>query len=338
MTSPSRTHLGRNALVALVFGTLIAACGGAGPTPSASIGNKPTVVVQSPANGAVVPVGQNLTVSGAASDTVGVDHVALFADGVSVASSPASQPAALVPFSLTWLATPAGPHALQVIAYRADGTPSDPAVLNIVVGAAGSSIPIGSGLSSFPVISAPPLITPAPTKKPKPSKPPATPTPPATPAPSTGPTPTATPSLTPDPSGNAPADDDNEPYEIVLAPNNTACPPIDTGWPIAASGCVWEQISGPAGDMTDQLEFKQDRNTTYRMGLTSCSDTSDSTWWSTSNDDTATTGCMDLTNMTSSGGDPGDLNLWVGIESTVQTYNLYQITVWQCEFANCANQ
>ena len=320
---------------------LISACTSTTPPTSsvAASGNSPTVVVQSPINGAVVPVGQNLTVSGAASDSVGVDHVALFADGVSVASSPSGAPAPLVPFSLTWLATPAGPHALQVIAYRADGTASQPAVVNVVVGSAGSGVPTGSGLFSFPTTSVPPIITPAPTKKPKPSKtpPPAT-TPPAA-TPTTSPTPTPTPSLTPDPSGNAPADDDNEPYEIVLTPNNTACPAIDTGWPIAASGCAWEQISGPAGDMTDQFEFKQQRNTTYRMGLTACSpDTSDVTWWSTSDDDTATTSCMDLTNWTSSGGDPGDLNLWVGIESTVQTYNLYQITVWQCQFANCANQ
>ena len=178
--------------------TLIAACSSAPAGPSASAGNKPTVVIQSPANGAVVPVGQNVTVAGAASDTVGVDHVALFADGVSFASTPASQPADLVPFSLSWLATPAGPHVLQVIAYRADGTSSDPAVINVVVGASGS----GSGASlpafSFPVATQPGVKTPAPTKKPKPSQAP-------TLAPTTAPSststtaPTNTPTATPDP-------------------------------------------------------------------------------------------------------------------------------------------
>jgi len=84
MTSHPRSGTGRFALAALALAALIAACGGAGPTPSASSNvNKPTVVLQSPANGAVLAVGQNVTVAGAASDTVGVDHVALFADGAS---------------------------------------------------------------------------------------------------------------------------------------------------------------------------------------------------------------------------------------------------------------
>jgi len=322
---------------------LIAACGSSTAGPSASaLGNKPTVVVQAPANGAVVGVGQNITVVGAASDTVGVDHVALFADGVSVASSPAGQPAPLLPFSLTWLATPAGPHVLQVIAYRVDGTPSDPVVINLVVGAAGSGVG-GSGLFSFPVASAPGgLITPAPTKKPKPSKNPATPTPVPTPSATGTPTPAPTPTTpvpTMDSSGQAPDDSDAENYEITLTPNNTSCPPIDTGAPVTASGCMWEQISTPAGDTSDLLEFKQDRNTTYRMGLTSCSDTSNTTYWSYTGQP-STTGCMVLGNRDSGGGDPGSLIIQVGFLSTVteQTYNLYQFTVYQCAFANCASQ
>ena len=201
MNSYGRLGTRHFALAALVIGALVAACGGAGPSPSASSGNKPTIVVQSPANGAVLAVGQNVAVTGAASDTVGVDHVALFADGVSVASSPAGQPAPLLPFSLTWLATPAGPHVLQVIAYRTDGTQSDPAVINVVVGA-GASFPVVSGGSLAPFTFAPPssgggLVTPKPTKKPKPSK---TPPPPPTPTPTPTPTP---PHPTMDTSGNA---------------------------------------------------------------------------------------------------------------------------------------
>ena len=336
MTSRASSPIGRSALVALALGTLIAACGGSGPTPSVGSGNKPTVVVQSPTNGAVLAVGQNVAVTGAASDTVGVDHVALFADGVSVASSPSAAPAPLVPFSLAWLATPAGPHVLQVIAYRADGTPSDPAVVNLVVGAAGSGLPLGSGLSSFAVPSVPALITPAPTKKPKPSKNPPTPTPPATPTPT--PTPT-TPLPTMDTNGNAPDDSDAENYQITLNPHNTACPPIDNGAPVVASGCIWEQISAPDGDKSDLLEFKQDRNTTYRMGLTSCTDNSGTTYWSDTGQP-STTGCNELANRTSSGGDPGSLILTVAFldSVTTQTYNLYQFTVYQCQFADCANQ
>ena len=45
-----------------------------------------------------------------------------------------------MPFSISWLATPAGPHVLQVIAYRADGTQGAPAVVNVVVGLGGSGL------------------------------------------------------------------------------------------------------------------------------------------------------------------------------------------------------
>ena len=328
----------RRALFVLAaVAAFVVACSSAAPTPGASAGNKPTVVVQSPANGAVLPVGGNVAVTGAASDTVGVDHVSLFADGVSVASSPSGTAAPLVPFSLTWLATPAGPHVLQVIAYRADGTPSDPSVLNVVVGGS-ASFPVISGGSlppfSFVPATQPALVTPKPTKKPKPSPPPATPTPPPTPTP----VPTVLPS--PDSNGYAPDDIDNEPYEIALLAHNTACPAVDTGGPVTASGCIWEQISAPNGDISDDMEFTQAPNTWYHVVLTSCSDTSDATIWGATDDQSSTLGCMDSMDRQSSGGNPGSFPITVMFPSTVtsQTYNLYQLTVYQCKFANCASQ
>src|SRR6476469_292047 len=136
--------VGRSLLAGVIVSAFVTACGGAAPSPNSSAGNVPSVLVQAPSNGAVVPVGSDVAVTGAASDTIGVDHVDLFADGVSVASTPAGQPTPLLPFSLTWLATPAGPHVLEVVAYRADGTPSNPSAVNVVVGA-GGSFPLGSG-------------------------------------------------------------------------------------------------------------------------------------------------------------------------------------------------
>jgi Big-like domain-containing protein len=334
MTSHRRFAVARFGATALVLVALIAACGGTAPSPSASAAttNKPTVVVQSPTNGAILPVGGNVAVAGAASDSIGVDHVALFADGVSVATTPSGQPAPLTPFSLTWLATPAGPHVLQVIAYRADGTPSDPAVVNVVVGA-GGSIPLASGPSIAP-FSAPPssgggLVTPKPSKKPKPSK---TPSPTKEPRPPT-PTPTA------DSNGYAPDDIDDEPYEIELTPDNADCPAIDTGVPVTASGCIWEQISAPAGDMSDELEFTQDPETSYHFGLTACTDTSGATAWSDSGEDvTGGFGCKQFDDKTSSGGNPGSQPIFVGFGTVAtQTYNVYQFTVYQCTFANCAS-
>jgi hypothetical protein len=325
----------RGVLVVLgVMSAFVAACTSAAPTPAASVGNKPTVIVQSPANGAVLPVGGNVAVTGAASDTVGVDHVSLFADGVSVASSPSGAPAPLVPFSLTWLATPAGPHVLQVIAYRADGTPSDPSVLNVVVGGS-ASFPLVSGGSlspfSFVPASQPGLVTPKPTKKPKPTPPPATPTPPPTPTP----VPTVLPS--PDSNGYAPDDGDNEPYEIELVAHNNECPAVDTGGPITASGCLWEQISSPNGDSSDDLEFTQAPDTWYHVVLTACSNASGTLWGPTDDESLA---CMASLDHQSSGGNPGSFPITVKFPTpaSTQTYNLYQLTVYQCKFANCGTQ
>jgi Bacterial Ig domain len=341
MVSIKRASLRSPLLAVAAVAAFVAACSSAAPTPIATVGNKPTVVVQSPTNGAVLAVGANVAVTGAATDTVGVDHVALFADGVSVASSaassPAAQPGPLVSFSLTWLATPAGPHVLQVIAYRADGTPSDPSVINVTVGA-GASQPIVSGGSlppfSFAPASQPVTTTPKPTKKPRPTSPPPTPTPPQTPTP----IPTVLPSA--DTNGYAPDDIDNEPYEIALVAHNTQCPAVDTGGPITASGCIWEQISAPNGDTSDDLEFTQAPNTWYHVVLTSCSDTSDATVWGPTGDSSSTLGCKDFLDKQSSGGNPGSFPITVDFPSTVtsQTYNLYQLTVYQCKFANCASQ
>ena len=313
---------------------LLAGCTSA-PTASNLPGgvSRPMVVVQSPINGAGVAQGASIAVSGAASDPVGVDHVTLFADGLAVATTPSGQPATLVPFNLSWLAMVAGPHVLQVIAYRADGTPSDPAVVNVAVGA-GASLPIASG-GSPPLTSAPPSsggaqVTPKPTRRPRPSK---TPRPPRS-------APPAMPTPTPDASGNAPDDFNAEPYEIQLVPNNTACPPIDTGGPVTASGCIWEQISAPAGDMLDELEFRQEPETSYRYGLTVCSDTSGATRWSDSDEDVSSgMACLDFAGKTSSGGNPGSQPLWVGFGTVAaQTYGVYQFTVWECRFEDCASQ
>jgi hypothetical protein len=311
------------------------------------------VLVQAPTNGAVVPVDSDVSVTGAASDTVGVDHVALFADGVSVASSPSGQPTPLLPFSLTWLATPAGPHVLQVIAYRADGTTSDPSVINVVVGA-GGSFALGSGGSlppfSFVPASQPGLVTPPPSKKPRPSKAPAQSTTPTS-APTTSsttapigtplasPTITATPLPTPNADGTAPFD--TEPHIIVLDPANAAqCPADSTGIPMAAIGCVWEQLSAPAGDSTDELDYALAPNTSYKIQMTSCSDASDLTVWLTPGQDPSiVTGCSDWM-VLNTGPTASGMQMIVVTFSAApsQLYNLYQYTVYQCQFANCGTQ
>ncbi len=352
MSIGSRSRRLGSLLVGAALLALIAGCSSApaGPSSSAS-GAKPTVTIQSPANGAVVAVGQTVAITGSASDTVGVDHVALFADGVSFASTPSGTPAPTVPFSLNWLATPAGPHILQVLAYRADGTASDPAVINLVVGAGGSGV-VGS-LTPLPPVGLPTLPPPPkPTKKPKPPKtpPPAT-TEPTTP-PSTTPTdaptqaPTAAPTGTPLPTaaadGTAPDDTATEPHQIVIDPANVAmCPAADPAIPVSAVGCIWGQISAPAGDTTDTLFYVPLANTDYHLGLSSCSDTSDTTEWFTPPKDqnTLATGCGDFLGSQVGPTAPAQSLIQVDFnQPPAQTYNLYEFTVYQCTFANCGSQ
>ena len=110
--------------------------------------------------------------------------------------------------------------------------------------------------------------------------------------------------------------------------------------PVTASGCIWEQISAPAGDLTDDLEFTQAPDTSYHFGLTACSDTSNATLWSDSGEDlTGGFTCNQFDDKTSSGGNPGSQPIFVGFGTVgAQTYNLYQFTVYQCKFADCASQ
>jgi hypothetical protein len=356
----NRVSLAVVAVVAVTIAAMLSACASAPAGPSSSTtGSKPTVTIQAPAVGTVVAVGQDVAVTGTANDTVGVDHVALFADGVSVASTAAGQPAPSVPFSLMWLATPAGPHTLQVVAYRADGTASDPGAISVVVGAGGSFVPSGSG-PAFPSTSAsgapgaPGLITPPPTKKPKPSKSPKPTQPPtttATTAPTDTPTaaetatPTPTPTPTPVPTpaadGSAPDDSATEPHLITLDPaNGQQCPANTRPFPTVAVGCVWEQLSAPAGDSTDEINYALAPNTTYLIGLTSCSDTSDQTVWLTNErDPSLITGCGDSLPYTTSA-TPNAVQQIVLTFATApsQVYNLYQFTVYQCQFFNCGTQ
>ena len=123
----------------------------------------------------------------------------------------------------------------------------------------------------------------------------------------------------PDSNGYAPDDIDNEPYEIALVGHNTACPAVDTGGPITASGCIWEQISAPNGDTSDDMEFTQAPNTWYHVVLTACSDASDATIWGATDDQSSTLGCLDSIDRQSSGGNPGSFPITVMFPSTVTT-------------------
>jgi hypothetical protein len=96
--------------------------------------SRPTVEVLSPLSGSQVTVGQQVEVQFRASDSVGVVHVELVADG-SLADSLRSQSAGGEPSmsgALRWTPTTPGNHTLTVYAYNTDGEASDAVGLSVV--------------------------------------------------------------------------------------------------------------------------------------------------------------------------------------------------------------
>jgi hypothetical protein len=302
MTRSAPGAVGLRVIAALAL-TLLGACGGTPSQSPLASGNKPVVLIQAPVNGAQVALGSTVAVTGTASDSVGVNLVVLFVDGVSVAETPGGQAQPLAPFSLNWPATVPGAHTLQVFAYRTDGTPSDPAVVQLTVGLTGSGatvsgLPTG-GLSPSTVPTVPPAATPRSSRRPRRSEAPTTvptgiPTIPPTVTPPTPPPlpPTAPPSIpiTPPPDGRAPDDTLLEPHLITLADCVVQVCPAG----VLAMGSIAEQISAPEGDLKDQLYFVPQANVSYKIELTACSDVSDGTVWKpTLSTDTLVTGCGD---------------------------------------------
>jgi hypothetical protein len=109
---------------------------------------------------------------------------------------------------------------------------------------------------------------------------------------------------------------------------------------MAAVGCVWEQLSAPAGDSTDEIDFALLPGTSYKIQMTSCSDVSDLTIWETPGQDPSLhTGCSDWLGL-NTGATPNAIQMIVITYSAApsQLYNLYQYTVYQCQFANCGTQ
>jgi hypothetical protein len=332
-------------LLAISAACLLAACSAAAPPTASLAADRPIVVIQQSANGASVPSRVEVSVAGTATDAVGVDRVVLFVDGVSFASTPAGAPAQTLPFTLVWPAGNEGPHSLQVVAYRSDGTPSDPAVIEVIVGGSATGAPVTSigSLPPFPSLSTstsgPILITPGPTQRPPMTLPPATaqtsptPTPPVatetTKLPPTEP-PTAPPSpmLTPDLNGFAPDDTTLEPHAIVLSDCVVQVCPEG----VVAMGSVTEHISAPGGDILDQLYFAPAASVSYKIELTSCSDTSDMMEWRpAASVDTLVTGCGDwlVLQMPSLPPAQSFINVGFGPALAGQRYNAYVYTVYQ---------
>ena len=193
--SPSRASM----TLVVVFAAIAAACTSiapaAAPSPTTvAVAGLPTVSVSSPANGAIIPLGALTPVVASATDTSGVSRIDLAVNGVVVDSyaTPASVGQPTVAAELHWTPSAAGAHALSVVAYRPDGTPSAPAFVAVTVSEA---VPPSAG----------PTLESTPSSQPteEPSAPAEEPTPTATteePTPTTSAEPTVRPTRRPRPS------------------------------------------------------------------------------------------------------------------------------------------
>jgi len=102
-------------------------------------GGVPTVIINSPASGSQVQVGQEVIVQATATDARGVTRVELLVNGVLYGSDISPNPQGQSPFisRQSWQAPSPGTYTLIVRAYNAAGGVSQPAAISIsVVGAA----------------------------------------------------------------------------------------------------------------------------------------------------------------------------------------------------------
>ncbi len=105
-------------------------------------GSKPSVTIQSPANGSVFREGDDVAVQATAKDDTGVVRVELSVDGAVSQTDTPPGGQAQTSFTLVqrWKAV-AGAHTLGVRAYNSAGKPSDPSLVSVSVAPSGSASP-----------------------------------------------------------------------------------------------------------------------------------------------------------------------------------------------------
>ena len=123
-------------LLALILAALCACNLAAGtPTPIPPR-DAPRISYQFPQNGSTVIEGTDLRVDLVAEDDkAGVARVELLVDDLQHQEGRPIEAISVPVFAVTmnWLAQGVGLHSLTAIAYRADGTASDPAVIQVLV-------------------------------------------------------------------------------------------------------------------------------------------------------------------------------------------------------------
>ncbi len=133
------------ALTVAVLAAVIAACAGGAPAGSGTasegaVAGPPQVVIQSPPANAQVALGEAVDVVATAVDAIGVGRIDLKVNDSTI-SSAETPPGGLTSFSAVhvWTPSTAGPTTLTVVAYRADGAPSEPVSIPVLVLPAGAT-------------------------------------------------------------------------------------------------------------------------------------------------------------------------------------------------------
>lgn len=141
--------------IGLMFMVVLAACNLATPGGGSEtvISGAPVVRIASPLPNATYLEGVNVNIQAAVSNAGSdIDRVEILVDNEIAATLPAPNTVNAPTFSIAqaWTATGAGQHSIAVTAFRADGSSSEPATVNITVvgqGAAASATPQGTSSS-----------------------------------------------------------------------------------------------------------------------------------------------------------------------------------------------
>ncbi|MBE2266935.1 MAG: Ig-like domain-containing protein [Anaerolinea sp.] len=119
-------------LLLLATLTFAAGCGTIAPAPP----DIPRVEFLFPMDGVTVIEGTDLQIGVVAQDSAGVARIELSIDDLPHQAAAPTELASVPTFTvdMNWLARGAGLHSLTAVAYRLDGTASDPAIIRVNVG------------------------------------------------------------------------------------------------------------------------------------------------------------------------------------------------------------
>ncbi|MGD2048788.1 MAG: Ig-like domain-containing protein, partial [Chloroflexota bacterium] len=104
------------------------------PLPTPTEVSPPEVIIEDPLSNATAVVGEQVLIQSTATDEIGISRVELQVDGALVRSDNTPEETPLTRYSLlqAWEPTAVGEHTIRVTAFRADGTPSEPASIIII--------------------------------------------------------------------------------------------------------------------------------------------------------------------------------------------------------------